>query len=161
VRRAAVVAVLCAALAVLAAPAAADDDAIVAAYDHAYPALKRAGKAYLRALRAAQRTDYGRRPLRRIIKADARINRLLARITRNVGRQKASSETGARAQRCIARSNHWWRRANLLEMRAARAGIHHRWKRFDRLYARSDRVFGHARKYLKCRRRALKELRGG
>jgi hypothetical protein len=159
-RRAALLfAVAAMALAVTAAPAAADDAAVLSAYRHGQPAVKRAVKAYLRAIRAVQRTDFGRRALRRVIRADRLINRALTRVTRNVGGQKASTETGTQLQRCNAKHYRQWRRANLFEIRAARAGIHHRWKRLDRLYERADRAARRGLPYRRCERRALKELR--
>jgi hypothetical protein len=153
-RRAAVLAALLA-VALPVAPAAADDAAVFAAYTSHVKELKRAGKAYLRAARAVRRTHWGRRAARKIVSSDRLINRALTRILRDARKAQPSTDNGTEARRCMLGHYSFWRKANLIEMDAARAGVKRHWMRLDRLYEKSDRTLAKAAPFLRCEKKAF------
>jgi hypothetical protein len=112
--------------------------------------------ALLAAVLAVRRTDWGRKATRRIIGTDRLINRALTRILRDAAKAKPSTANGTEARRCMLGHYRFWRKANLIEMDAARAGIKHRWMRLDRLYEKSNRVLAKAKPFLDCEVKAFK-----
>jgi transposase InsO family protein len=138
-----------------AAPAAADDAAVFAAYTSHAKELKLAGKAYVRAARAVRRTDWGRKAARKIISSDRLINRALTRILRDARKAGPSTDNGTEARRCMLGHYSFWRKANLIEMDAAGAGIKHRWMRLDRLYEKSNRTLAKAVPFRDCEEKAF------
>jgi hypothetical protein len=140
------------------ATAAADDAAVVSAYNAHKGELHRAVKAYNHAARKAARTQK-RRWFRRTIRADKRINRVLARQAAAMADQQPSSDTGRRGQRCAIAETRYWRKANRVEIASIRAFLNGHRHRADRLLARANRIM--KRKTApkdRCRRRAFKKI---
>ena len=107
-----------------AAPAAADDASLFAAYDarQASGEVRAASDAWKAAFAIVEKSD-GDRGVRGVIRANKAINALMTTIEGELEAQVSSSETGARAKRAAIREVRGWRRANRYENRGWRRAL--------------------------------------
>jgi hypothetical protein len=111
------------AAALICAPAAmADDASLFGAYNARQGDFDAAGAAYVRAAKRANR-HHTRRNLRRVIRADKHMNRILTAIKSDLAAQSASSAHGRAARTAAMREVRWFRRANELEIRGVRLNM--------------------------------------
>jgi len=123
-----------------AAPAASADDAsLFNAYNARQGEVDAAGDQYSRAVRRATRKKTAR-AFRGIIRANNRINAVLAMIKSELAAQAASSEHGRRARVHAFREVRWWRRANNFESKAIRVGLRGHSARARALFRRGSRT---------------------
>jgi hypothetical protein len=138
----------------ISAPAArADDASVFGAYNARQGDVNAASDVYLRAVKRFNRHPTAR-ALRRIVRADHRINAVLTAIKGDLAAQQASSAPGGKARACAFREVRWWRRANNFEIRSIKAALRgqprasRRWLRradhtVQRAYAQGRRAVRH------------------
>jgi hypothetical protein len=123
-----------------AAPAASADDAsLFNAYNARQHQIDDAADRYSRAVRRATRRGTAR-AFRGIVRANNRMNGILATIKSELAAQPASSAHGRRARVRAFREVRWWRRANSFESRAIQVGLRGHSARARSLFRRADRT---------------------